>query len=68
MFGKVKVNGPETHPLFDLLKKRNWTLFRRKGQMEFHEIPRSKRWNDFKTFRPTTTSEQFGDEIASPLS
>ena len=31
MFGKVKVNGPETHPLFALLKKETKGLLRRKG-------------------------------------
>ena len=68
MFGKVKVNGPETHPLFDLLKKETAGLFGEKVKWNFTKFLVAKDGTILKRFAPTTTPEQIRDEIASLLS
>jgi len=68
MFGKVKVNGPETHPLFELLKKETAGLLGEKVKWNFTKFLVAKDGTILKRFAPTTTPEQIRDEIASLLS
>ena len=68
MFGKVKVNGPETHPLFDLLKKETAGLSAKGTKWNFTKFLVAKDGTILKRFAPTTTPEQIRDEIASLLS
>jgi len=68
MFGKVKVNGPQTHPLFALLKKETTGLLGEKVKWNFTKFLVAKDGTILKRFAPTTTPEQIRDEIASLLS
>lgn len=67
MFGKVKVNGAETHPLFDILKKETSGLFGEKVKWNFTKFLVAQDGTILKRFAPTTTPEQIHDEIASLL-
>lgn len=67
MFGKVKVNGPETHPLFAILKKETAGLFGEKVKWNFTKFLVAQDGTILKRFAPTTTPEQIHDEIASLL-
>ena len=68
MCGKVKVNGPHTHPLFNVLKKETAGLFGEKVKWNFTKFLVDKDGTILKRFAPTTTPEQIRDEIASLLS
>lgn len=68
MFGKVKVNGPHTHPLFNVLKKETAGLLGEKVKWNFTKFLVAKDGTILKRFAPTTTPEQIRDEIASLLS
>ena len=68
MFGKVKVNGPHAHPLFNVLKKETAGLFGEKVKWNFTKFLVDKDGTILKRFAPTTTPEQIRDEIASLLS
>ena len=68
MFGKVKVKGQETHPLFELLNKETAGLFGEKVKWNFTKFLVAKDGTILKRFAPTTTPEQIRDEIASLLS
>ena len=68
MLGKVKVNGPQTHPLFALLKKETAGLLGEKVKWNFTKFLVAKDGTILKRFAPTTTPEQIRDEIASLLS
>ena len=68
MLGKVKVNGPHTHPLFNVLKKETAGFLGEKVKWNFTKFLVAKDRTILKRFAPTTTPEQIRDEIASLLS
>ncbi|MFB1082583.1 glutathione peroxidase [Jeotgalibacillus sp. JSM ZJ347] len=67
MFAKVKVNGAETHPLFDYLKKQQKGLLSKEIKWNFTKFLIDKEGNVVKRYAPTTSPESIEEDIKALL-
>ncbi|MGB0868093.1 MAG: glutathione peroxidase, partial [Flavobacteriales bacterium] len=58
MFSKIDVNGGNTHPIFEFLKKNLGSLFGRRIKWNFTKFVIDKNGKPVKRFSPTTTPEK----------
>ena len=67
MFGKVLVNGPETHPLFQLLKEETQGLLGSSIKWNFTKFLVSKDGTQITRFEPSTTPEEMEAAVKAAL-
>ena len=67
MFGKVKVNGPQTHPLFALLKKETAGLFGEKVKWNFTKFLIDRQGRVIARFEPTVDMEKVREAVEEVL-
>ena len=67
MFGKVLVNGPETHPLFKLLKEETKGLLGSSIKWNFTKFLVSKDGTQITRFEPSTTPEEMEAAVKAAL-
>ena len=66
MFGKVDVNGPDAHPLFDWLRKA-WRDARQHDRVELHQVPGRPRRSVVARYAPTTAPDKLTEDIEKAL-
>ena len=64
MFGKVDVNGPDAHPLFDWLRGPGGSW---RHRVELHEVPGQPRRSTVQRFSTTTEPEKLTEDIEKAL-
>ena len=67
MFSKIKVNGPDTHPVFVFLKKKLGGFFGSRIKWNFTKFLVDRNGKPVKRFSPATTPEQIEKSIKSIL-
>ncbi|KIL51563.1 glutathione peroxidase [Jeotgalibacillus alimentarius] len=67
MFAKIKVNGKETHPLFDYLKNQQKGLLSKEIKWNFTKFLVDKEGNVVKRYAPTTPPDKIEEDIKSLL-
>ncbi|MBM7578679.1 glutathione peroxidase [Jeotgalibacillus terrae] len=67
MFGKIKVNGKETHPLFDYLKNQQKGMLSKEIKWNFTKFLVDKEGNVVKRYAPTTPPDKIEEDIKSLL-
>jgi glutathione peroxidase len=67
LFEKIKVNGPETHPVFKYLKSELGGLFGSRIKWNFTKFLIDKNGKPLKRFAPTTKPEDIEEDIRKLL-
>ncbi|WP_404406994.1 glutathione peroxidase [Jeotgalibacillus malaysiensis] len=67
MFAKIKVNGKETHPLFDYLKNQQKGMLSKEIKWNFTKFLVDKEGNVVKRYAPTTPPDKIEEDIKSLL-
>lgn len=67
MFAKIKVNGKETHPLFDYLKNQQKGMLSKEIKWNFTKFLIDKEGNVVKRYAPTTPPDKIEEDIKSIL-
>jgi glutathione peroxidase len=67
MFAKIEVNGPNTHPLFDYLKKNTSAVLTKDIKWNFTKFLVNRRGEVVKRFAPTTSPKSIAPEIEKLL-
>ncbi|AJD89664.1 glutathione peroxidase [Jeotgalibacillus malaysiensis] len=67
MFAKVKVNGKETHPLFEYLKNQQKGMLSKEIKWNFTKFLVDKEGNVVKRYAPTTPPDKIEEDIKSIL-
>lgn len=67
MFAKIKVNGKETHPLFEYLKNQQKGMLSKEIKWNFTKFLVDKEGNVVKRYAPTTPPDKIEEDIKSIL-